>query len=53
MCTPPGQEEFFMAVGDRIASRTTPPPALSPAERAARLELVKTLAPRYRTQMLG
>jgi quercetin dioxygenase-like cupin family protein len=53
LCAPPGQEEFFMAVGDPIASRTSPPPVLSAAERAARLERVKALAPKYRTQMLG
>jgi quercetin dioxygenase-like cupin family protein len=26
VCTPPGQEEFFMEVGDRVADRTAPPP---------------------------
>ena len=29
MCTPPGQEEFFMEVGDPVADRTAPPPQLS------------------------
>jgi quercetin dioxygenase-like cupin family protein len=53
LCAPPGQEEFFMAVGDPVPSRTAPAPALSPAERAARLEKVKALAPKYRTEMLG
>ena len=28
MCTPAGQEEFFAQVGDRVASRTSPPPEL-------------------------
>jgi quercetin dioxygenase-like cupin family protein len=28
ICSPAGQEEFFMAVGARVASRTTPPPKL-------------------------
>ena len=28
MCTPAGQDEFFMAVGDLVDSRTAPPPRL-------------------------
>src|SRR5215208_757935 len=36
MCTPAGQEQFFLAVGDPVASRTSPPPKLSEAEKAAR-----------------
>src|ERR1700751_1379973 len=26
MCTPAGQEEFFLAIGDRVETRTTPAP---------------------------
>ena len=37
MCTPAGQEEFFMAVGDPVDSRTAPPPKLGPAEQAERI----------------
>src|SRR6204780_2490888 len=29
MCTPAGQEEFFLAVADPVDSRSSPPPALS------------------------
>jgi quercetin dioxygenase-like cupin family protein len=52
MCTPPGQEEFFMAVGDPVASRTAPPPKLTPAEQAERIERAKALSAKYRTELL-
>src|SRR6202040_1860531 len=41
MCTPSGQEEFFMAVGDPVDSRTAPPPKLSDAERTERMQRAK------------
>lgn len=52
MCTPPGQEEFFMAIGDRAESRTAPPQTLSAAEKAERGQRAKVLAPMYRTELL-
>ena len=52
MCTPAGQDEFFMAVGDLVDSRTAPPPRLSPAERAERIQRAKALAAKYRTELL-
>src|SRR5271170_119819 len=48
MCTPAGQEEFFMAVGDPVDSRTAPPPKLSDAERAERIQRAKALSAKYR-----
>jgi quercetin dioxygenase-like cupin family protein len=51
LCTPPGQEEFFAAIGDRVAGRTAPPPDLDAAARAARLAKAKELALRYRTEL--
>ena len=33
LCAPAGQEEFFMAIGDPVASRTAPPPAIGNAEQ--------------------
>ena len=35
MCSPSGQEEFFMAVGVPVASRTAPPPEFDEAAQAA------------------
>lgn len=52
MCTPSGQEEFFVAVGDPVDSRTAPPPKLSEAERAERIQRAKALAAKYRTELL-
>jgi quercetin dioxygenase-like cupin family protein len=52
LCSPPGQEEFFLAVGDPVATRTGPPPQLSEAEQAERKAKAEALAPQYRTEML-
>jgi quercetin dioxygenase-like cupin family protein len=52
MCSPAGQEEFFMAVGDPVDSRTAPPPKLSHAEQAERGQRAKALAAKYRTELL-
>jgi quercetin dioxygenase-like cupin family protein len=52
MCSPAGQEEFFMAVGDPVDSRTAPPPKLSQAEQAERGQRAKALAAKYRTELL-
>ena len=52
MCTPAGQEEFFMAVGDRVASRLAPAPTLTREEREERRKRAADLAARYRTELL-
>ena len=52
MCTPSGQEEFFLAIGDPVDSRTAPPPKLSQAEQAERIQRAKALSARYRTELL-
>ncbi|MGA7921466.1 MAG: cupin domain-containing protein [Candidatus Acidiferrales bacterium] len=52
ICSPAGQEEFFLEVGVPVATRTTPPPKLDEREQAAFIEKVKTLAPKYRTELL-
>lgn len=53
MCAPPGQEHYFLAVGDPIASRASPPPRLSPAEQAERRQRAKALAAEYRTEFVA
>jgi quercetin dioxygenase-like cupin family protein len=53
MCTPAGQEELFVAVGDPVASRTAPPPDLSQADRIERIERAKELSAKYRTELLA
>jgi hypothetical protein len=52
MCTPAGQEEFFMAVGFPVASRTAPPPKPSPEQQAEKGKLLAALLPKYRTEMV-
>lgn len=53
MCTPPGQEQFFLAIGDRVTSRTAPPPNLTDDQQAERKQLAERLAPTYRTELLA
>ena len=52
ICSPAGQEKFFMEVGTPVATRTTPAPRLNEKEQAAFVENVKILAPKYRTELL-
>ncbi|MBN8940872.1 MAG: cupin domain-containing protein [Rhizobiales bacterium] len=52
MCTPAGQDEFFLAAGFPVASRMSPAPQPTPEERAAKARLLETLLPRYRTEMV-
>jgi quercetin dioxygenase-like cupin family protein len=53
LCTPPGQEDFFLAVGDPLPNRNAPPPALSDEEKAERRNRAQALAEQYRTELLG
>ena len=52
ICSPAGQEKFFLEVGVAVATRTTAPPALDEQEMAAFLEKARALAPLYRTELL-
>ena len=52
ICSPAGQEKFFLEVGVPVATRITPPPKLSEKDQAAFIERVKALAPKYRTELL-
>jgi mannose-6-phosphate isomerase-like protein (cupin superfamily) len=52
ICSPAGQEKFFMEVGVPVATRTTLAPKLGEKEQAAFIEKVKALAPKYRTELL-
>jgi len=53
MCTPAGQEDFFAAVGDPVPSRTAAAPQLDDEALGRRLQKMKELAPRYRTELLA
>jgi mannose-6-phosphate isomerase-like protein (cupin superfamily) len=52
MCTPPGQEEFFMEVGVPVSTRTAAAPPLEPEAQAAFVAKAVALAPRYRSELL-
>src|SRR5260370_5318591 len=52
ICSPAGQEKFFIEVGVPVATRTTPPPKLDEKEQTAFIEKVKALAPKYRTELV-
>jgi quercetin dioxygenase-like cupin family protein len=52
MCSPPGQEEFFLAVSQPVATRTEAPPELDEAATAAFIAKSQALAPQYRTELL-
>jgi quercetin dioxygenase-like cupin family protein len=52
ICSPAGQEKFFLEIGVPVATRTTAPPKLNDQEMAAFLERAKALAPKYRTELL-
>ncbi len=52
ICSPAGQEEFFLEVGVPVATRTTPPPKLEGAAEAEFRAKAAALAPKYRTELL-
>jgi quercetin dioxygenase-like cupin family protein len=52
ICSPAGQEKFFVEVGVPVATRTTAPPKLDDQQMAAFLEKAKALAPKYHTELL-
>ena len=52
ICSPAGQEEFFMQVGVPVATRTTAPPIPDSAEQIAFKVKAEALAPMYRTEFL-
>jgi len=51
-CSPAGQEKFFLEVGVPVATRTTAPPKLDAAAQAALVAKAKSLAAKYRTELL-
>jgi quercetin dioxygenase-like cupin family protein len=52
ICSPAGQEDFFRELGVPVATRTTLPPKLDPAEQAAFRAKAESLAAKYRTELL-
>ena len=52
MCSPPGQEEFFLEVGTLVENRTDRGPELDEAAKQKQKELTSALAPKYKTELL-
>ena len=52
MCTPAGQDEFFLAVGFPVEGRTSPPSKPTPEQMAEKSKLIAALLPKYRTEMV-
>ncbi|AEU36939.1 cupin domain-containing protein [Granulicella mallensis] len=52
ICSPSGNDEFFLEVGVPVATRTTPPPELDEQQMVEFMERAKALAPKYRTELL-
>jgi quercetin dioxygenase-like cupin family protein len=52
ICSPAGQEELFLAIGVRVATRTAPPPKPDEAVAAKMKSKIAALLPKYRTVMV-
>jgi quercetin dioxygenase-like cupin family protein len=53
MVSPAGEEQFFLEIGDRVATRTGPLPVLDEEARAERAAKAKSLAPKYKNEILA
>jgi quercetin dioxygenase-like cupin family protein len=53
ICSPAGQEEFFLQIGVVVQSRTSPAPRQSPDQEVSFIEKAMALAPKYRTELLA
>jgi quercetin dioxygenase-like cupin family protein len=52
ICSPAGNDRFFLEVGVPVATRTTPPPRLDEKQMVEFLEKAKAIAPEYQTELL-
>jgi len=52
ICSPAGNDEFFLEVGVPMPTRTTPPPRLDGEQMVEFLEEVKAIAPKYGIELL-
>lgn len=53
MCSPAGQDQYFLKVGDPVDGPTAPPPPLSAEEQDERRQRAARLAPDYRTELIS
>jgi hypothetical protein len=52
ICSPAGNDEFFLEVGVPVATRTTPAPRLDGEQMVEFLKRVESIAPKYGTELL-
>ena len=52
ICSPAGQEDFFVEIGVPVPTRTTLPPKLDGAAQSGFKAKAAALAPKYRTELL-
>jgi len=52
LCSPAGQEKFFLEIGVPVVTRTTPPPKMNKNAQEKLGAKLKELAPKYRTELL-
>ncbi|WP_020668289.1 cupin domain-containing protein [Amycolatopsis nigrescens] len=52
MCTPAGQDEYFLEIAAPVESAAATPPEISEAEQNARRQKAARLAAQYRTELL-
>lgn len=52
ICSPAGNDRFFLELGVPVATRTTPPPELTQQQMAEFLAKAKAIAPKYHTELL-
>jgi len=52
ICSPSGQEKFFLEVGVPVETRTSPPPLLNEEQQIEFLKKVIELAPKHHTELL-
>ena len=52
ICSPAGQENFFVEIGTPVETRMTPAPKLDRAAEEKLQAKVRELAPKYRTELL-
>jgi quercetin dioxygenase-like cupin family protein len=53
ICSPAGQEELFLAIGIRVATRTTPAPKPNETVAAEMKAKIAALLPKFRTVLAG
>lgn len=53
ICSPAGNDRFFLELGVPVATRTTPPPKLDEEQMAEFLEKATAISPKYHTELLA